>query len=398
MKLLLATVLSFITGAGLAWLVTTNSGKRESGLKEPLAVEEGSKGVTLEVRPVPLPETPRLEPEESEIPEIIDALRGAFAGASELVGMELTSEVVRGLFGKPESQVRLLGAPEPEVEETKAQIKVLPRRVIYWRPGALSGENLDGFAAAWPGLVKEGPLGLVVDLRQVSASAGFEGAADLLSFFASPESTLFTIQELKTAQKIFRAGRQPLDLPQGFPVVVLVHGRTKGAAEVAAEWLAMRRGALLLGMPTAGQGWPYREVLLKSGRVLRLPVARVVSPTGQELAKGPVRPDVVVVADPVEEAAALAFASAGRVDESVAEVPVRKQQSEASLIREESPELDELIANQGKPKPVGPPPPKDVALQRAIDVIEAIAAMHGQERAGVPGRSDPQSSTRTTTP
>ncbi len=376
-KLLLVTALSFVTGAGVAWVVTT-VGMREKRVASAERTGAAEVAEILSSVPVsaPVPVVPRLMPEDSEIPEITDALRASFAGAADLVGVELSATAVRELFEKPETQVRLLAAPEPAVEETKAQIKLLPRRVVYWRPGALVPANLDALAVAWPGLVKDRPLGLVIDLRQVSASAGYEGAADLLSFFASPESTLFTIQELKMAQRVFRAGRQPLELPAGFPVVVLVHGRTLGAAEIAAQWLATRRGALVLGTPTAGQGWPFRDVALKSGRVLRLPIARVVSPAGQDLGKGPLEPDVIVVADPVEESAALAFVSAGRVEESVAEVPARRQQNEAALIREENPELDELIESQNKPGPSGPPPPKDVALQRAIDVIEAISVMH----------------------
>lgn len=375
MRLWLVGGLCFLLGAGLVWFGGGGAVRPAATVSEPARPAQES-DASKPVPVVAVTGASRLQPEEAEIPEITDALRSSYAGAADLVGTELTAETVRGLFAQPESQVRLLAAPEPAVEETKPQIKLLARRIVYWRPGALTSANLDAFAAAWPGLAEQQPLGLVLDLRQVSVSADYEGAADLLSFFASPETTLFTIQELKTAQRIFRARRQPLELPSGFPVVVLIHARTKGPAEVVAEWLATRRGAILLGEPTDGQGWPSREVVLKSGRVFRLPVARVVSPTGHDLAKGPVQPDVLVVADRLEEASALAFASAGRIEEAVAEVPSRRQQNEASLLREENPELDELIENQSKTKPSGPPPPRDVALQRALDVIEAVAAMH----------------------
>jgi hypothetical protein len=378
-KLLIAVAVAFITGVCVTWVGTQAFTGQNTSVEKTVAEKKPAPATPAKPAPkpkvTPPPVEPALVPEPAEIAEITDLIRASYAGATELVGVELTQEKIVSLFTEPDRQLRLLAKPRTPPQPAHPNITLLPRRIIYWKLPGFSKANIDEFARSIEAFQRDRPLGLVLDLRENADPDNYEGAADLLSLFASPESTLFTVQELKTAQQLFRAGRQPLNLPAVFPIVVLVQAQTRGAAEVAAEWLSQRRGALLAGQPTAGEAWPSRDFPLKSGRTLKMPIARAVSPTGQNLGLGPLTPDIPIEINPVEQAAALAWAASGKIAETVAEIPTRKRQSEASLINEENPELDELIAEQKGDQKKPDPAPRDRVLHQALDVVEAISIL-----------------------
>jgi hypothetical protein len=69
-----------------------------------------------------------------------------------------------------------------------------------------------------------------------------------------------------------------------------VNGETRGAAEAMAAALRETGTALIIGSPTAGQAYVYREFELE-GRTLRIASMPVETGKGQSL-KGGVRPDI----------------------------------------------------------------------------------------------------------
>ncbi|MBT3376871.1 MAG: hypothetical protein HN742_08415 [Lentisphaerae bacterium] len=77
------------------------------------------------------------------------------------------------------------------------------------------------------------------------------------------------------------------------PIVVLINGETVGAAEVLASQARARCNALMVGQPT--RGLPYQRISerLSSGDVVLLPKVEG-QPEGEESARSPIQPDVVI--------------------------------------------------------------------------------------------------------
>jgi ribulose 1,5-bisphosphate synthetase/thiazole synthase len=130
-----------------------------------------------------------------------------------------------------------------------------------------------------------------------------------------------------------------------------------------------------MGRPTAGEAGLTAESRLSSGRYLRVATAEVVSAAGDKWLGIPVQPDIVVVDDRAREAAALEQGYLQGAATVIREVAVRRQTNEASLVREENVEIEEMIAAQKEQAGTGPAPEiRDLTLQRAVDVVRGILA------------------------
>ena len=79
------------------------------------------------------------------------------------------------------------------------------------------------------------------------------------------------------------------------PLVVLVDGSTRSAAEILAAAVQARRLGVVLGEPTAGQARGSRLERLPDGSRLLLPISDVLLPDGEPLEGRGVQPDVRMV-------------------------------------------------------------------------------------------------------
>jgi len=320
----------------------------------------------------PAPPRVVLQPQAKELPQVIDLLRTDYVDAPKLVGSEIDAKKVEEIFNDPAGGIRILAQDPPDGKNARILSELLPGKILYWQVPVFAKQEIDALAAQWEQTKSQSPVGLVLDLRETRAPQDFAGAADLAALFAPPDTMLFSVQGLKIPQQVFQAGRQPLDFGSPFPIVVVVNSETRGAAEVLAELLRTRAGAVVVGSATAGEGKPSSDVRLKSGRLLRLATGRVLTPSGQEILAGPVMPDVEVSVPLDDERRAMAAGQSG-VAATVAEVPLRKRQSEHSLMNDENPEYDEILEEQkAKDAPKGKNAPHDVTLHRAMDVLQGV--------------------------
>jgi carboxyl-terminal processing protease len=159
--------------------------------------------------------------------------------------------------------------------------------------------------------------------------------------------------------------------------VVLMNGRTAGAAEAFAAAMRASGGAILLGRSSAGQAALFQENKLGSGRYLRLAVGRVALADGTQLYGKPVSPDIdIYINDDKEKEALQDETTHTDAAPLVLELPARGHLSEAALVRDETPELDEALADQlhdNKPADGKDHTQlQDIALMRAMDVLRTI--------------------------
>jgi hypothetical protein len=347
---------------------------------KPAAPATAKNGPDIPGRPAPVPPKPApppeiLYPKPDEAAAVLDAVRSQYADAQTLLGQQMDAAKVNELLAKFPSKLRILPAP-PVTDGPAARImtEMLPHGVLYWRVPGFARGDIDALVKQWDTWRGQNPAGLVIDLRDTVTPQDFAGASDFAGLFVNPETPLFTVQDLRNPQQIYRSQRQPLTLRTSFPVVVLVNQGTAGAAELLAEVLHLRPATLLVGMPTAGESGQFANIRLKSGRVLHLATAYATLASGVRMLGTPVRPDLEVLADGAQERASRdSLVQGGKAADLIAEIPVRKKQNEAALMNDENPEIDEMLAEQNGGAAPEAPKIRDVALQRASDLVRGIA-------------------------
>lgn len=133
------------------------------------------------------------------------------------------------------------------------------------------------------------PSAVVLDLRYNSGGAQVALQKVLAEFL--PSGTL--IATLKNAH-----GQTHLLVPPGVqPVashlVVLVGPASSSAAEVTASVLKHYGRAKLVGLPTAGDVMSAGNVTFRDGSILQIPIATVLDPSGVNLERVGVTPDII---------------------------------------------------------------------------------------------------------
>jgi len=134
--------------------------------------------------------------------------------------------------------------------------------------------------------------GLVLDLRDVGG-ADVSDAVDLAQRFLDPGVEIAHTasrrggphQELRTS-----AAAAHLDIP----TVVLVNAGTAGAAEIVAGALRDWQRAVLVGEHTFGAADVVKNIPLSDGSVVRLTVARYLTPKGKTIDHAGIAPDIEV--------------------------------------------------------------------------------------------------------
>jgi hypothetical protein len=316
----------------------------------------------LSVIPADEPAPPLL-PRPEEAGEIIDLLRTQFIDSAALISQQLSPELLGDLFAKITDKAKLdeqAGmTPDPQA---KGMLRTLPPGAVYWRPADFSPRELDGFLKQWPALKAGAPKGLIIDLRNFRDGNNLAGAASLAGLFLSPQDVLFTVEGLNFPQQVFRSQHQPLELRQDFPIIVLVNGGTRGAAEALAFVWQRKGTAMLIGKKTAGEGGLFIETRLKSGRFLRLATARISGADGTGLLGAPLVPDIAVTVGAAADRAA--FYAAYR--DGIQRVAAARGVDRGTLKEREEMDLpldNSLVDDQT---------PHDVILNAASDVLAGI--------------------------
>lgn len=141
-------------------------------------------------------------------------------------------------------------------------------------------------------LAERGAVRLVVDLRDVPGGS-LLSAVDFCARFV-PQGTPVATSVSRTAAPVVLATRAPRTCR--LPLVVLVDGRTAGAAEVAAACLRDELDVNLLGNPTAGRASEQTLARLPDGSALRYTTARLSTPSGAVLEGVGLKPNVRLAA------------------------------------------------------------------------------------------------------
>ena len=323
--------------------------------------------------PAPIPTTASIidSMAPADLQQVIQLLKSNYINPAALNDAELNRAMLSGVLTRLGRGVMLLPAPAPDVSETTDPFygEVIENHIGYLRLGALTPANLQAMDNAMKNYAGKKIDAVVIDLRASGPTNDFATAGEFAQRFSGKGKPLFTLR--KAAGKQERPFASERDAAYQGLVIVLADEETAGPAEALAGILRLYTKALIIGQPTAGRAVEYSDLSLNGGRVLRAAVSEAVLPEGRLLFPGGVKPDVPVEMPVADKRLIFQQSPQAGMGPFVFERE-RPHLNEAALIAGRNPEIDALEASQGRKNPEKTPP-RDLVLQRAVDVVTSLA-------------------------
>ncbi len=147
------------------------------------------------------------------------------------------------------------------------------------------------FEAVLRQFLADGVVGVIVDERG-NGGGYLEGAVDLAGFFLPKDSLVVSVTQRNGPGEEHRTKADPI--APSLPVVVLVNQGSASAAEIFAGALQDQKRATVVGTKTFGKGTVQDVIDLPGGSSLKVTTARWLTPSGRDIGKDKVTPDVVV--------------------------------------------------------------------------------------------------------
>ena len=292
--------------------------------------------------------------------EVYDLLRANLPGTTD---ESLNRAAVEGLLAQFHGKVLLAGGAQDGSGTLSggtalSKSTVLENNVAYWCVSRVTGNLAGELGAAYRVLTTTNKVvGAVLDLRFASGDD-----------YAAARETAKWLAAQKPAH------------PVAGPLVVLVNGETRGAAETLTKMLHEADAALIIGSPTAGATITFKEYVLKNGEQLSIAVPPG-KPAGAEDLR--VQPDIALLVNVDDERAFLENPYGPLVQDKTAPkvatnsfLPFVDHTSEADLVRHRKKD-DADDEDSTAPAAAGPAKPviRDPALARALDLVKGLAVV-----------------------
>ena len=307
-----------------------------------------------------------------DLQAVITLLKSNFTNPDEITDTQLNRATVEGLMMRLPRGVMLLPGKENAPAETPAVLynEIIGGHIGYVRVGSLNAANLQALDKSVANFAAKNVNALIVDLRTSPATTDLPLAAEFAKRFCPKGKTLFTLRKPVGHQdRVFSSDRDPAF--RGL-VMVLTDGDTVGAAEAIAAALRFYNKALLIGQVTSGRAAEYSDLLLPSGKILRVAVAEMVSPEGRPLFPEGIKPDLPVDMSMADKRQIFQMSGEKGMGPFVYE-GARPHMNEAALLAGTNPEVEAVeAAQQRRGRTPEKPPAHDPVLQRALDVVTSL--------------------------
>ncbi|MEM4247693.1 MAG: S41 family peptidase [Candidatus Nanoarchaeia archaeon] len=141
-------------------------------------------------------------------------------------------------------------------------VVISSQKVLYVRIDGFSSANFANLREDLQAIMrlKNKPAGAVVDIRNCSGGS-FEDAFELLSIFSSNLPPIGYIAGTSRPEQIVK----------GMPIIILLGRGSSGACEIFASFMKVSGHSILLGEDSSGRPFPFVEIPLKDGKILRIP-------------------------------------------------------------------------------------------------------------------------------
>ena len=314
----------------------------------------------------------------NDLAEAMKLLRQNYIDPSGLAETVLARAQLEGLLERLGPGARLVATaaivpPGQQEALSPFRSEVLDGPIGYLRLGSLDKEHLVQLDAALKAFAAKKIGSVILDLRATPASSDYDLAAQLINRFVPKGRPLFTLHKPGTKeQRLFTSNADPIY--SGY-LVIVVDQATAGAAEVVAASSRLYARSMVVGQATAGQAVEYADFSLGPNYLLRIAVAEVIPPAGVKIFPDGVRPDLLVEGAPVNgverDRVLKAALEPGGVAAVVNDIE-RMRINEAALVAGMNPEFETMQDAQRRRRNPVEAVPRDVILQRAVDLITTI--------------------------
>jgi Peptidase family S41 len=308
----------------------------------------------------------------ADLQAVITLLKANFTNPDEITDTELNRATVEGLIVRLPRGVMLLPTKENAPAEAPSTFysEIIGGHIGYVRVGSLNAANLQALDKSLGNFAAKNVNALIVDLRASQATTDLALAAEFAKRFCPKGKTLFTLRKPAGRQdRMFSSDRDPAF--RGL-VMVLTDGDTAGAAEAIAAALRFYNKALVIGQTTAGRAAEYSDLLLPSGKILRVAVAELVSPDGRSLFPEGMKPELPVEMSMADKRQIFQLSGEKGMGPFIYEAG-RPHMNEAALLAGTNPDVEAAeAAQQRHGRAPEKPPAYDPVLQRALDVVTSL--------------------------
>jgi len=309
---------------------------------------------------------------QADLQAVVTLLKANFTDPDAITDTELNRATVEGLIMRLPRGVMLLPSKENAAAEGPSVFygEVIGGHIGYVRVGSLNAANLQALDKSLSNFAVKNVNEIVVDLRASQITADLSLATEFAKRFCPKGKTLFTLRKPTGRQdRVFSSDRDPAF--RGL-VMVLADGDTVGAAEAITAAMRYYDKALVIGQTTAGRAAEYSDLLLPSGKILRVAVAEMVSPDGRPLFPEGIKPDLPVEMSMPDKQQIFQLSGEKGMGPFVYEGG-RPHMNEAALLAGTNPEVEAAeAAQQRRGRAPERPPAYDPVLQRALDVVTSL--------------------------
>ncbi len=224
--------------------------------------------------------------------------------AEDVTGMKL-EDVVGKIRGPKGTSVTLSvvhdggqGPVEVTIRRASIHVPSVETKTVQTATGSIAYIALNQFGdtsieemrkaviAVDPSKVK----GIILDLRY-NGGGYLEGAVDLVSMFLQ-QGNVVTVHERDKQPAVQSVSGEPILAT--LPLAVLVNAGTASASEITAGALQDAHRATIVGTQSFGKGTVQQIIALPDGSSLRVTIAKWLTPSGHDLSKKGITPDIVI--------------------------------------------------------------------------------------------------------
>lgn len=178
-----------------------------------------------------------------------------------------------------------------EITVPTVEYTMLDNHIGYMLILKFSSDTVNKVGLALEELQNLGMKGLIIDLRD-NPGGDVEATLNIANYFISGKDLLTINYKDKSKNTIFRASKQIL-VNENIPLVCLINGGTASSAEILSSTLRDNGRATLIGTTSFGKG--IMQVITPYGDgYASITTAGFIPPSGNEIHKKGVEPDIVV--------------------------------------------------------------------------------------------------------
>ncbi|MCL1892193.1 MAG: S41 family peptidase [Alphaproteobacteria bacterium] len=299
------------------------------------------------------------------------------------------NQAVKKMKGRPGTKVKLTvvqdrGEPKVitltrdiiKVQSIKSDTKGEDKKIGYVRISDFGAKTAKDLREAIEKLEKKKVIGYVLDMRN-NPGGYLTAAIDVSDTFLDSGEIVSTRGRGK--EDIDRSMAKPGDLTGGKPIVVLINHGSASAAEIVAGALQDNKRGLIMGSQSFGKGSVQQQKPFGDGTAIHLTIARYYTPSGKSIQGEGITPDVEVLQSKVEviEKKKDIFSEASFKNALKNEGETKGKKAKADKDDEDNSKLTDEEKEA-----------RDYQLQRAMDMVRAMAKMESKIESDVPKKDE----------